>query len=89
MKVRKKVVVPLNTGNRRKIDIRTNYLGVKNLEILSEIFIGFFIDRFFYFFVIVLTGKKVGYTRYFWGIVAAKWGIVTFSGFSDFSRYFT
>jgi hypothetical protein len=50
VKVRKKVVVPLNTGNRRKIDIRTNYLGVKNLEILSEIFIGFFIDRFYLFF---------------------------------------
>ena len=50
MKVRKKVVVPLNTGNRRKIDIRTNYLGVKNLEILSEIFIGFFIDRFYLLF---------------------------------------
>ena len=51
MKVRKKVVVPLNTGNRRKIDIRTNYLGVKNLEILSEIFRGFFIDRFYFFFL--------------------------------------
>ena len=50
MKVRKKVVVPLNTGNGRKIDIRINYLGVKNLEILSEIFIGFFIDRFYLFF---------------------------------------
>ena len=60
MKVRKKVVVPLNTGNRRKIDIRTNYLGVKNLEILSEIFIGFFIDRFFFFFCQLETGKKVG-----------------------------
>ena len=65
MKVRKKVVIPLNTGNRRKIDIRTNYLGVKNLEILSEIFIGFFIDRFYLFFSHSETGKKVGYTRIF------------------------
>ena len=65
MKIRKKVVVPLNTGNKRKIDIRINYLGVKNLEILSEIFIGFFIDRFYLFFSLSETGKKVGYTRIF------------------------
>ena len=48
--MRKKVVVPLNTGNSRKIDIRIDYLGVKNLEILSEIFIGYFIDKFYLFF---------------------------------------
>ena len=30
----------------------------------------------------------MGYTRYFWGIVTAKWGIVTFSGYSDFFPVF-